>query len=58
MTDFNTSPDRYVHWKLEISGPIARLKMDVDQEKPFAPGYKLKLNSYDLGVDIELADAV
>jgi len=58
MTDFNTSPDRYVHWKLEITGPIARLKMDVDQDKPFAPGYKLKLNSYDLGVDIELADAV
>src|SRR5688572_22714821 len=58
MTTFSTRPDRYVHWKLKIDGPIARLLMDVDQEKPFRAGYKLKLNSYDLGVDIELADAV
>ncbi len=58
MTRFSTHPDRYVHWKLHLEGPIARLLMDVDAERPFVPGYKLKLNSYDLGVDIELADAV
>jgi benzoyl-CoA-dihydrodiol lyase len=58
MTQFSTHPDRYVHWKLQIDGPVARLLMDVDADRPHAPGYKLKLNSYDLGVDIELADAV
>ena len=55
---FATHPDRYQHWKLSIDGPVARLVMAVQEDKPLRPGYKLKLNSYDLGVDIELADAV
>src|SRR6186713_3079009 len=55
---FETHPDRYIHWRLEIEPPLARLVMDVDEEKAQRPGYPLKLNSYDLGVDIELADAV
>src|SRR4026209_2530694 len=58
MTDFETHPDRYRHWKLAVDGAIARLTMGVDPERPFREGYRLKLNSYDLGVDIELADAV
>ena len=60
MTDFETHPDRYVHWKLELEGPVARLLMKVDEEQPHRKDadYTLKLNSYDLGVDIELADAV
>ena len=58
MTDFETHPDRYVHWKLSVDGAQARLVLDVDADRPFREGYKLKLNSYDLGVDIELADAV
>jgi benzoyl-CoA-dihydrodiol lyase len=56
--DFQTSPDRYRHWKLLIDGPTARLVMDVDENAGLFPGYQLKLNSYDLGVDIELADAL
>jgi benzoyl-CoA-dihydrodiol lyase len=55
---FQTSPDQYNHWKLEISGAVATLSMDVQEDETLADGYKLKLNSYDLGVDIELADAV
>jgi len=55
---FETHPDRYKHWKLEIDGSIARLNMAVDEDEGLHEGYKLKLNSYDLGVDIELADAV
>jgi len=55
---FATHPSRYVHWRLEIEPPLARLVMDVQEERPLRPGYPLKLNSYDLGVDIELADAV
>ena len=58
MIDFQTSPDRYRHWKLDIKGPVATLSMDVQEDETLAEGYKLKLNSYDLGVDIELADAV
>jgi len=58
MTDFETHPDRYVHWQLHVDGPIARLLMDVKEDRPHREGYRLKLNSYDLGVDIELADAV
>ena len=58
MINFQTSPDRYQHWKLEISGPVATLSMDVQEDQTLADGYKLKLNSYDLGVDIELADAI
>ena len=55
---FETSPDKYKHWKLEIDGPIARLSLDVQEDEGLRPGYQLKLNSYDLGVDIELQDAI
>ena len=58
MISFETQPDRYHHWKLGFDGPLATLTLDVAEDKPIAPGYKLKLNSYDLGVDIELADAL
>jgi benzoyl-CoA-dihydrodiol lyase len=58
MISFETSPDRYNHWKLAFDGPVATLTLDVSEDKPLEPGYKLKLNSYDLGVDIELADAL
>src|SRR5690606_36314040 len=54
---FETHPSRYKHWKLEILGDVARLWMDVREDGGLVPGYQLKLNSYDLGVDIELADA-
>src|ERR671927_825140 len=58
MISFETHPDRYNHWKLSFDGPIATLALDVAEDKGLAPGYKLKLNSYDLGVDIELHDAL
>src|SRR6185295_17107169 len=58
MINFQTSPDHYKHWKLTIDGAVATLSMDVSEEQTMAEGYKLKLNSYDLGVDIELADAI
>src|SRR5437764_11591079 len=58
MINFQTSPDQYKHWKLSFDGAVARLSMDVAEGETLAEGYKLKLNSYDLGVDIELADAV
>src|SRR5437764_7860516 len=58
IISFQMSPERYKHWKLEISGAVARLSMDVKEDETLAEGYKLKLNSYDLGVDIELADAI
>src|SRR5207253_8664196 len=58
MIDFETSPARYNHWKLSYDGPVATLALDVAEDKGLAPGYKLKLNSYDLGVDIELHDAL
>src|SRR5689334_13565118 len=58
MINFQTSPQRYQHWKLEIEGRVATLSMDVQEDQTLAEGYKLKLNSYDLGVDIELADAI
>lgn len=58
MVNFQTSPDHYHHWKLEINGAVATLSMDVAEDVTLNEGYKLKLNSYDLGVDIELADAV
>src|SRR6266540_3715533 len=51
-------PSRYVHWRLEIEPPLARLVLDVQEDRPLRPGYPLKTNSYDLGVDIELADAI
>src|SRR5437762_11053499 len=55
---FDTAPDRYRHWKLAFDGPIATLSMDVREDAGLSPDYKLKLNSYDLAVDIELADAI
>jgi benzoyl-CoA-dihydrodiol lyase len=58
MIRFDTHPDRYNHWKLGFDGPVATLTLDIAEDKGIAPGYKLKLNSYDLGVDIELHDAV
>ncbi len=58
MIDFSTNPAQYRHWKLRIDGDIATLAMDVDEDGGLRPGYKLKLNSYDLGVDIELYDAI
>ena len=58
MIYFNTHPEKYKHWSLEIRGQLATLKMNVNEEGGLYPGYKLKLNSYDLGVDIELYDAV
>ncbi len=56
--DFQTSPDAYKHWRIEPDGEVARLVMDVDETAGLFDGYELKLNSYDLGVDIELADAI
>lgn len=58
MIDFQTHPDRYRHWKLEVQAPVAYLTMNVDESQGLFPGYELKMNSYDLGVDIELYDAV
>jgi benzoyl-CoA-dihydrodiol lyase len=55
---FDTAPDRYRHWKLTFDGPVATLSMDVQEDAGLSPDYKLKLNSYDLGVDVELADAI
>ncbi len=56
--DFQTDPSRYRHWKLKVEGDVATLLMDVDEKGALFEGYDLKLNSYDLGVDIELADAI
>jgi len=56
--DFETAPERYRHWRITVNGPVAELILDVDENATLRPGYQLKLNSYDLGVDIELADAV
>ena len=58
MVTFDTEPQRYRHWRLSCGGPIATLILDVDEEGGLFPGYRLKLNSYDLGVDIELHDAL
>ena len=58
MITFDTHPDHYRHWKLTFDGPIATLSMDVREDAGLSQDYKLKLNSYDLGVDIELADAI
>jgi benzoyl-CoA-dihydrodiol lyase len=58
MINFQTSPDQYKHWKLNVAGSVATLTMDVSEDVTLGEGYKLKLNSYDLGVDIELADAI
>ena len=56
--DYRTDPSKYKHWKLSFDGPVATLTMDVAEDGGLRPGYKLKLNSYDLGVDIELHDAL
>ncbi|MBL6958076.1 MAG: benzoyl-CoA-dihydrodiol lyase [Rhodospirillales bacterium] len=58
MIDFATHPDQYKHWKLETDGSVATLTMQVSEDGGLKPGYELKLNSYDLGVDIELYDAL
>ncbi len=58
MISFDTAPARYAHWKMSVDGAVATLAMNVNEEKGLKPGYKLKLNSYDLGVDIELYDAL
>jgi len=58
LVDFRVEPSRYKHWRLSVDGPVATLVMDVDEQGGLVPGYELKLNSYDLGVDIELYDAV
>ncbi len=58
MINFQTSPEQYKHWKLSFEGSLAKLSMNVTEDETLADGYKLKLNSYDLGVDIELADAI
>src|SRR5258705_9149725 len=56
--DFQTDPSKYRHWKIAVDGDVATLTMDVDEKGTLFEGYELKLNSYDLGVDIELADAI
>ena len=58
VVDFRTDPSRYKHWTLAFDGPVATLAMDVKEDGGLVPGYELKLNSYDLGVDIELYDAI
>ena len=58
LVSFATHPSRYQHWALSVDGDLARLKLDINEDGGIMPGYKLKLNSYDLGVDIELHDAV
>ena len=56
--EYQTHPSQYKHWKLSFNGPVATLAIDIDENAGLRPGYKLKLNSYDLGVDIELNDAI
>src|ERR1700745_2315423 len=58
MINFDTEPQRYRHWRLSCAGAVPTLTLDVAEEAGFSPGYRLKLNSYDLGVDIELYDAL
>jgi benzoyl-CoA-dihydrodiol lyase len=58
LVTYDAHPDRYRHWKLSFDGAVATLAMDVNEDGGLVPGYKLKLNSYDLGVDIELHDAL
>src|SRR6476661_7571754 len=58
MVDYQTDPSRYQHWKLKFDGEVATLSLDIDENGGIREGYKLKLNSYDLGVDIELHDAL
>jgi benzoyl-CoA-dihydrodiol lyase len=56
--EFRTAPEHYRHWRISIDGPVATLQMAVDEGSPHASGYELKLNSYDIGVDVELYDAI
>ena len=56
--DYRIEPSRYRHWSIQFDGPVATLSLNIDEDAGIRPGYKLKLNSYDLGVDIELNDAV
>src|SRR3954463_15037381 len=58
LVSFSTHPAKYQHWTLSVEGDVARLTLDIDEDGGIKPGYKLKLNSYDLGVDIELHDAL
>src|ERR1700733_9407338 len=58
MITFDTEPARYRHWRMAFEGPVATLILDVAEDGGLVPGYPLKLNSYDLGVDIELHDAL
>ncbi len=58
FVDYQTDPSQYRHWRVAFEGPVATLTMDVNEDAGLRPGYKLKLNSYDLGVDIELQDAL
>ncbi len=58
LVSFSTHPSKYQHWSLSVDGDVARLKLDINEDGGIKPGYKLKLNSYDLGVDIELHDAI
>src|SRR6266542_6793943 len=58
MITFDADPSRYNHWTLSLDGPVATLSMDVREDAGLSSDYKLKLNSYDLAVDIELADAI
>ena len=58
VVTYDAHPDSYAHWRLTFDGPLATLLLDIDEDRGIAPGYKLKLNSYDLGVDIELHDAL
>ena len=56
--DYQTHPSQYRHWSLKVEGEVATLSLDIQEDGGILPGYKLKLNSYDLGVDIELHDAL
>ena len=58
MIDFLTSPDHYKHWKISFNGRVARLALNIKEDGGISEGYEMKLNSYDLGVDIELNDAI
>ena len=58
ITTYDRHPERYVHWRLRCDGEVATLALDVNEDKGLRPGYRLKLNSYDLGVDMELYDAL
>src|SRR5205807_2783176 len=58
LVDYQTHPERYAHWRLQFDAPLATLTLTIDEDGGIRPGYKLKLNSYDLGVDIELHDAL